>query len=646
MTSNGTDSESDIASSTFGALSNSTGWTYSPGTVSGDPASKNLTWSTTAATASLAVTTTNHAQGSSNPGTLITFTRDPDAPTAGFNHPAGGALVMQATTGYTVDWGESDSTGSGLSTRSVQRQHAAATSGTCPSPASASWTNDGSSSSPSTPSLTVTGLPTAFCYRWVVTLTDRVGNSGPSTSGSVLVDAGQAPIPNVSLTPGSGVWQPGTNGTVFFKPATGGSIGLTATTPVTPPSGVACIQFGNLTPSTGWTATPSLPNCDTTSPYSETLGFGSSTGTASIDAQVKNGVGTLSNPPRTIALSRDTGTQSADFITPDEADHPLLNSTSYSVNWTESAGAGSGIASHSLQRQIRDATGGGMCGGTWANDEGVLTSFSLPLAVTLGDGHCYQWIVTITDHVGNAKSFTSGEVLVDTTHPSAAISDPVAGQPLVGTVTVAGTATDLNFASYVLAYGVGSTPTTWNPIATSTTPVASAALGTWETGSLAIGTYTLRLTVTDKAGNQTAVSSIVYVVDDTERGDEAYHTSIPFDMGGGWGLGVNVATGEASLSRDLFSIPSYGPGQALSLEYNSGQTSTAGQFGRGWSSNLTQYLDLSGLASGLVVWHRADGGEVPFGSVDGTTWTPLAGHYETLTRPTGGYKIRRPTRAA
>jgi hypothetical protein len=66
--------------------------------------------------------------------------------------------------------------------------------------------------------------------------------------------------------------------------------------------------------------------------------------------------------------------------------------------------------------------------------------------------------------------------------------------------------------------------------------------------------------------------------------------------------------GEATLERDLFSIPSFGPPQELSLSYSSLEPSTAGRFGAGWVSNLSQYLTFE---SGFVVWHRADGGRVP-----------------------------------
>jgi len=61
LTSTGADPESGIVSSSFGAISPSTGWTYTSGTVSGNPASKDVEWSTSAGGVTLAVTTTNGA---------------------------------------------------------------------------------------------------------------------------------------------------------------------------------------------------------------------------------------------------------------------------------------------------------------------------------------------------------------------------------------------------------------------------------------------------------------------------------------------------------------------------------------------------------------------------------------------------------
>ncbi len=197
-----------------------------------------------------------------------------------------------------------------------------------------------------------------------------------------------------------------------------------------------------------------------------------------------------------------------------------------------------------------------------------------------------------------------------------------------------GSATDDEFTSFVLEWGAGASPSNsdWHTIAIGSSPVSHGALGTWATGSMT-GVYTVRLTVTDAASNfNPATASTVYV-DNADRGSEPYYTKVPFDLKGGWTAGVNVATGEATLGRTLFSIPGVGPADTISLSYNSNDTRPndplGSPFGPGWSSNVTQYLDVSARSDGFVVWHRADGAEVPFGLVNGA-FVALAGHYEKL----------------
>src|ERR1700690_13208 len=72
LTSKGFDGDSDIASSTFGALSAPTGWTYTAGTVAGNSVTKTIGWTATSGQTTLAVTTTNKA-GLVSPPTTLTF---------------------------------------------------------------------------------------------------------------------------------------------------------------------------------------------------------------------------------------------------------------------------------------------------------------------------------------------------------------------------------------------------------------------------------------------------------------------------------------------------------------------------------------------------------------------------------------------
>ena len=354
---------------------------------------------------------------------------------------------------------------------------------------------------------------------------DTAGNwsSGTGISDTIVLDASPAiPNPPDVTCAGTAVWQPAVNAACFFRPSAASTLTVTgqATDSV---SGVSHIRFENLTPGTNWTPTPSLPNQDTSSPYTETLGFAGSTPSATIDVTARNGAGT--------------------------------------------------------------------------------------------DGS--------TRHVA---------LTADATSPTALIAAPDANRALAGPITITGTATDTQtFMEYQLEYGVGASPASWTSLGTFTSQVSgTGTIGTWSPGTLS-GAYTIRLTVRDRVGNSTAVTRLVYL-ENAGRGEESYVTRVPFDLGGGWVLDVGVANGEMRLSRDLFSIPSYGPAQALSLSYSSAETGAAGRFGTGWTSNLTQYLTFE---SGFVVWHRADGGRVPFGQVGGT-WTAFAGHFETLAAGSGG----------
>ena len=231
-------------------------------------------------------------------------------------------------------------------------------------------------------------------------------------------------------------------------------------------------------------------------------------------------------------------------------------------------------------------------------------------------------------------SYVHPPKLVVTNHTdSVAPTGSLAVAPLSGVAPIPGTATDdALMTKYVVEYGAGLSPSTWILVDAAhpfyTTPVTAASatvpLATWDTTALQ-GVYTVRLRVSD-AATTTTVTQAVYV-ENGMRGSEPWLTRIPFDLGGGWNLGVGAHNGELTLDRDLFSIPSYGPSQALSLSYSSKNASSAGRFGNGWSSNLTQWLDFD---SGLVVWNAADGTRVPFDLI-GSTWTPLLGRFETMS---------------
>jgi RHS repeat-associated protein len=549
---------------------------------------------------------------------------DGTPPSLAVTAPAGAAGTIVGTTassyGLTINPSDNVANFGATHPWTVQRQIATNTGGgTCatfgndPAPgALLSGTIEGSQAHNQ-------ALVTGACYRWVMTGSDMNGNTAVALTSATLIRDLTAPALS------------------FVNPPVGSTIGRNTTafsvawTETEAHSGIATrsLQRQRLSatsPACPGTFTNDGSPVTTASPSAQTLASGFCyQWVQTLTDRAGNTVNLTSG-----RVYVDTTMPMADFTTPDEATLTNQTSTAYSVAWTETAGSGT-ITARSLRR-LRAAFGSGSCPATpFADDptEGDLTSTS-PVAATLTGGYCYQWTQTLTNSGGKSGTTTSGVVVVDTSPPTGTISFPETNRALAGTITISGTAADAgSFKDYGLEYGAGATPSSWTSLGTWTTPVtATGPLAGWATGTLS-GVYTLRLTVREYASATSSVTTRTVYLENARRGTESYVTRVPFELGGELALDVGVANGEARLARDLFSIPSYGPPQALSLTYSSAEPGAAGRFGVGWSSDLTQYLSFD-IAGGVTVWHRADGGRVPFGLL-GSTWTPLAGHYETMS---------------
>ena len=184
---------------------------------------------------------------------------------------------------------------------------------------------------------------------------------------------------------------------------------------------------------------------------------------------------------------------------------------------------------------------------------------------------------------------------------------------------------------------------TW-PSALDSLPVASGA-ASWTAPSSVVladlAAYAWRVRVYNGTSWSAYSAASSFTYDALQTGEEPYYTRVPFHLGGGWGLDVGVHNGEARFTRDLFAIPSYGPGQSLSLAYSSLQASAVGPFGAGWSSNLTQTLAVN-AATSLAIWRRDDGGREAFSGSDAAGWAVVAGHHDTLARSGTEYTITKP----
>ncbi len=125
-------------------------------------------------------------------------------------------------------------------------------------------------------------------------------------------------------------------------------------------------------------------------------------------------------------------------------------------------------------------------------------------AVKVADGAYFYQINAVDPTNGNTASSPQGMIMVSSVVPIVYMDPPADDQMFQGgaLISVTGTASDPNgLKTYTLDYGVGGDPASWTTLKTSTTPVTDGLIYAWDTTSLTSGMYTLRLTVTDNAGN-------------------------------------------------------------------------------------------------------------------------------------------------
>ena len=185
LTAHGTDPMSGVFSHDFGSPSHSTGWTVLSSPQSGDPVSIELHWGSSAVNTTIAVRSTDRA-GHTGPVRTVVIRVDsgrPSAPTWKF--PIPGYTSMEDTPD--LHWANGTDSGSGFARlQLVQRLRGPIVkAGSC----------SGVAYSKDRPARLLdrhheeADLVSGFCYRWVLTPLDNVGNTGHKvTSGTVLLD--------------------------------------------------------------------------------------------------------------------------------------------------------------------------------------------------------------------------------------------------------------------------------------------------------------------------------------------------------------------------------------------------------------------------------------------------------------------------
>ncbi|MFA5802963.1 MAG: Ig-like domain repeat protein, partial [Thermoleophilia bacterium] len=124
----------------------------------------------------------------------------------------------------------------------------------------------------------------------------------------------------------------------------------------------------------------------------------------------------------------------------------------------------------------------------------------------------YNLRARVADTAGNVSGEFVVAVIVDNIEPTAALTVPAPGQGFnASPIAITGTANDTNFSSWLLEYGTGASPSTWATIALGTTAVNNTVFTNWDVSTLSDGAYSVRLTVTDRAGNVTLLTRVIYI---------------------------------------------------------------------------------------------------------------------------------------
>jgi hypothetical protein len=336
-------------------------------------------------------------------------------------------------------------------------------------------------------------------------VTDNAGNDGTVASQAYTLDTTAPAITfgNLALSNDTG-----TSGTDFITSSASQTVSATLSAA---PAGTD-IVWGSLDGGTTWTDITSKVSGTTLTWNGVTLNAGTGTlklkvtDNAGNDGTVASQAYTLDTiaPTLTIsnlALSSDTGTSSTDFIT---------SSASQTITATLS-GAPAGT----------DVVYGSLDGGTtWTDVTSKVSGTTLTwTGVTLNAG-AGTLQLKVTDNAGNDGTVASHAYTLDTTAPAITFSNlalsndtgtsgtdfitSAAAQTISATLSAAPAGTDV-------VYGSLDGGATWTDV---TSKVSGTTL-TWNGVTLNSGTGTLKLKVTDNAGNDGTVASQAYTLDTT-----------------------------------------------------------------------------------------------------------------------------------
>ncbi|MBA2870486.1 RHS repeat-associated protein [Anoxybacillus calidus] len=256
---------------------------------------------------------------------------------------------------------------------------------------------------------------------------------------------------------------------------------------------------------------------------------------------------------------------------------------------------------------------------------------------TLSDGNGDKRVsVIFKDAAGNESVPVSATIKLDTNYPTATITSPEELDYLNGTVEIRGSASDSDLKEYVVEYGSGTSPVEWTTIKRGTENVSDGVLATWDTANIPTGKYTVRLAVTDLAGNTTYSQKYVWIDQLNGRlGTETYWGMEATASGFGSSL-VNLSNGNLILGFEDASLDGRQLDPSIERTYNS-QDEKSGMLGQGWRLSVESNLEVE--SNGDVLYTDEDGTIHRFTKNEDGSYTAPKGVFKQLTKNTDGQYI-------
>jgi hypothetical protein len=263
------------------------------------------------------------------------------------------------------------------------------------------------------------------------------GNSSAVQTQLVKIDT-TPPTNTVSLTGISGGLYPtagplASGSTIYYRGAAAGSFTITnaVADALSGPASSATSSFAG--GSSGWSHTPSLVTTPTGGPY-VSAAFSWSPGSTSSPSETVTGRDVADNFASTTLNFTDDSTGpsggSVDATGLGGTGARYSTSTTLNISLAKGTDSGSGLAATGAQllraSALLSSSNGiaaGSCGSyggyAQAGSNDPSSPYTDNAAGGITTGHCYRYEYVVSDNVGNTTTYTSPDVMVDTTGPSA-----------------------------------------------------------------------------------------------------------------------------------------------------------------------------------------------------------------------------------